>query len=263
MEFRSTKMIKMFSKAIVRKPCKNLYKGLTTSRLGLPDYQLALRQHAAYIEALEYCGLEVQVLDELEMFPDSVFVEDVALVTPNIAIITRPGALSRRGEVEFIQPVLKDYFHQVEVIQEPGLVDAGDILMVDTHYYIGISERTSLEGAEQLIEILVRHGLSGSTVTLSEMLHLKTGIAYLENNNILVVDELADHGSFQSFNQILVPQEEAYAANAIWMNGKILLPAGYPQTQSKIETAGYETILLDVSEFRKLDGGLSCLSLRF
>ena len=130
-------------------------------------------------------------------------------------------------------------------------------------YFIGISSRTNSAGAEQLIKILNKYGMEGITIPLKSMLHLKSGVSYLENNNLLVAGEFANNKEFPNFNRILVKPDELYAANSLWINDKVIVPEGFPETRKKIEKAGYETIVLDVSEFRKVDGGLSCLSLRF
>ena len=253
----------MFTRAIVRTPCRSIAHGLTSAKLGKPENQNALRQHDGYVEALRACGLEVTVLPADENFPDSTFVEDVALLTPRCAVITNPGAQSRKGETRLILKTIRAFFPAVEMIEAPGTVEAGDIMMTGDHYYIGLSERTNLEGAEQMIAILESHGFSGSMVELNEVLHLKTGLGYLENNNLLACGEFLGKPEFKKFNILKVSHGEAYAANSVWINGKVLVPSGFPKTKAMIEKAGYETIPVDVSEFRKLDGGLSCLSLRF
>ncbi|MGM0588759.1 MAG: dimethylarginine dimethylaminohydrolase family protein [Bacteroidota bacterium] len=253
----------MFSQAIVRKPSRSLINGITEAELGAPDYQRALQQHEAYITALRTCGLSVHIMDPDEAYPDSVFVEDTALLTPQGAVITRPGAPSRRGETEDIRNVVAKYFDTIQEITAPGILDAGDVMMVGDHYYIGLSDRTNPVGAEQLIAILKSWGLSGSTVELSNVLHLKTGISYLENDHLLVSGEFIDRSEFADYHCIEVPEQEAYAANSLWINERVLVPRGHPQTRQKISELGYEIIELDCSEFQKLDGGLSCLSLRF
>jgi len=253
----------MFKNAIVRKPCPEMIRGIRSASLGTPDYHNALEQHRAYVEALENCGLEVKVLDADSRFPDSVFVEDVALCTGECAIVTNPGASSRNGEQLEMKPVLESFYKEVESIAAPGTLDAGDVMMVGKHFYVGISQRTNVQGAGQLIRILENYGMSGSTVPLTEMLHLKTGLSYLEQNHLLVTGEFTDHPAFDAFQKIEVDPPEAYAANSLWVNSWVLVPAGFPDTLEKIERAGYRTIVLDVSEFQKLDGGLSCLSLRF
>lgn len=253
----------MFTKAIVRTPCKSIVNGLSSAKLGRPDYQNALRQHAGYVEALEVCGLEVTVLPPEEHFPDSTFVEDVALLTPRCAVITNPGAQSRKGETRLILKTIRAFFPVVEIIEAPGTVEAGDIMMVGDHYYIGLSERTNFEGAEQMISILESHGFSGSLVELNEVLHLKTGLGYLENNNLLACGEFLRKPEFQKYRILKVNADEAYAANSVWINGTVLTPKGFPKTRALIESAGYKIREVDVSEFQKIDGGLSCLSLRF
>lgn len=253
----------MFKKAIVKTPSKSMVNGLTSADLGLPDYDLALIQHGNYIEALKECGLEVIILDKDENFPDSTFVEDVALLTEHCAIVTNPGAESRRGETVAMKKTLEQYFNQIETIQDPGRVDAGDIMMVGSHFYIGLSERTNSEGASQLIRHLEKYGMSGATVDLKEVLHLKTGVAYLENNNLVASGEFLTKPEFQKFNILQFDNDEAYAANCIWVNNRILLPKGYPKAFETLSKAGLDIIEVDVSEYEKLDGGLSCLSLRF
>ena len=253
----------MFHHAIVRKPGKSMVGGITTAGLGKPDHTLALVQHVAYISALRECGLEVIVLPEDEKYPDSTFIEDTALLTPKCAIITNPGALSRRGETAEIKKILGDFYSDVEKVREPGKVDGGDIMMVGSHYFIGLSGRTNKDGARQVIGYLEKHGMTGSTVKMGKILHLKTGVSYLERNNLVASGPFFDSSEFQKFNRLKVEDDESYAANCIWVNDKVIVPKGFPKAKKTIEGAGYSTIELDMSEFRKLDGGLSCLSLRF
>ena len=253
----------MFTNAIVRQPCPEMTQGLTEAGLGIPEYTRAMDQHSAYVKALESLKLLVQVLEPDSMYPDSTFVEDVALCVPGMAVLTNPGALSRNGERTKMRSILRSNFPIVESIEWPGTLDAGDVMKVDQHFYIGISQRTNEEGARQLSQILESHHNTASFVPLKEMLHLKSCVSYLENNNLLVAGEFITHPAFQSFNRLEVDKDEAYAANSLWINGKVLVPEGFPKTRELIEQEGYETIQLDVSEFRKLDGGLSCLSLRY
>ena len=252
----------MYTRAIVRTPGKSFGQGLTTAGLGPPDYQKALQQHTEYIHALQFCGLEVLVMEPDERFPDSTFVEDTALITPHCAIITNLGAPSRKGEIANIREILIDYYEELEEIHEPGTVEGGDILQINSHYYIGLSERTNPEGAHQMIQILMKYGLSGSTVSLEHVLHLKTGISYLGENTILAAGEFLSKTEFKSFQTLRVPHSESYAANSIRINDYVLVPAGFPQTKALIESAGYQIRTVNVSEFQKMDGGLSCLSVR-
>jgi dimethylargininase len=253
----------MFTRAIVRNPCQAMLNGLSEANMGLPDYSLACVQHQDYINALKECGLQVTVLPALEDYPDSCFVEDVALLTPKCAILTHPGAVSRRGETPHIADAIKTYYPNIERIDSAGHVEAGDIMMVGDHFYIGLSARTDNCGAAQLIKILNKHNLSGSVVEMSELLHLKTGLSYLENNNLLTFGEMQTHPNFTEFNHINIDRNEGYAANSVWINGTVLVPPNFPNALHAIQQLGYKTREVAMSEFQKLDGGLSCLSLRF
>jgi len=254
----------MFKNAIVRRPGHSLINGITSApELGKPDYGLAKKQHDAYIDALKSCAVEVTVLDADEKFPDSCFVEDVAVCTKKFVVITNPGASSRKGEEKEIIEVIKKYYNNIEYIKEPGTLEGGDVMMVKDHFYIGLSKRTNREGAEQLIKALEKYGMSGSIVEISEMLHLKNGLAYLEDNVLLVTGEYINNLEFKKFNKILIDEEEIYSTNCIRVNDYVLVPASYPKTKEKIKNAGFKIIVVDISEYRKVNGGLSCLSLRF
>jgi len=198
-----------------------------------------------------------------ENFPDSTFVEDTAILTSECAIITNPGAQSRRGEVLVIEETIRKFYQNIEKIDGDGTVDGGDIMMVGKHFYIGLSERTNAEGAKQLTNILKKYGMTVSTVTLGKMLHLKSCLSYLEQNNLVITGEFIEKQEFSKFNKIIINTDEDYAANCVWINGKVLVAQGFPKAKQLIEQAGYKTIVLDMSEYRKIDGGLSCLSLRF
>jgi dimethylargininase len=253
----------MFTRALLRKPCRNIVHGLSTAGLGVPDYEKALTQHAAYADALRACGVEVTILAADENYPDSVFIEDTAVLSERVAIITRPGAASRQGEEVVVAESLHWVFEQLEYIIPPGTLEGGDVLRAGDQFFIGISARTNAAGAGQLAAILGKHGYSAIQVPLQHVLHLKTGIAYLENNRLLAGGEFVNHPQLGQFQIIPIADDEASAANSIWVNDRVLVPAGFPKTIQAIEKLGYETVPLDVSEFRKLDGGLSCLSLRF
>ena len=253
----------MFKNAIVRKPSQSMRDGLTEADLGLPDYDLACEQHADYVIALKECGLQVTELPALDAFPDSCFVEDVALLTKHCAILTHPGAVSRRGEVAHIKQAISAHYDSVLQITEPGLVEAGDIMMVGSHYYIGLSERTNLKGAQQVIALLEQNGMTGSVVEMTEVLHLKSGLSYLENNKLLACGEFVSKAEFSKFEIIEIDRQDAYSANCIWVNDTVLVPQGYAATSEAIIAAGYQVREVAMSEFQKIDGGLSCLSLRF
>jgi dimethylargininase len=190
-------------------------------------------------------------------------VEDTAVLTGRCAVITNPGAASRQGEELSIKEALKKFYTNIESITPPGTLEGGDVMQVGDHFYVGLSARTNKEGARQLAEILNKYRYTASFIKMKKFLHLKTGLAYLKNNHLLVAGEFIDNPEFETFNRIFIDESEGYAANSIWVNGGVLVPMGYPKIKAAVETAGYKVLEVDVSEFRKLDGGLSCLSLRF
>ncbi|MCE7950021.1 MAG: N(G),N(G)-dimethylarginine dimethylaminohydrolase [Xanthomonadales bacterium PRO7] len=255
-----------FTRAIVRPPGANFAQGLTSVDLGKPDLSLALEQHARYCAALEQCGLMLTHLPADARFPDSTFVEDTAIVTDRCAILTRPGAASRTGEVAAIEPVLRGEFERTHAIVAPGTVDGGDICQVENHFFIGISERTNAEGARQLAAILAQEGFTSRTVDIrgvNGILHLKSGISYLGDKRLVLIDALAGHAAFSDFTIVRIAATESYAANFLRINESVILSAGFPQFESRVRAFGYPVVALDMSEFRKMDGALSCLSLRF
>ena len=250
----------MYTRAIVRRPGRNFASGITTSGLGRPDSGKALEQHAAYCEALIKCGVELTVLEADERYPDGCFVEDTAVVNSKVKVISRPGAATRRGEEEAISRVLAG-FGPTESIIAPGTMEGGDILRAENHYFIGISERTNREGANQLSAILGKHGFTSSVVRVEAGLHLKSDIAYLGNGNFISTPVFS-HVAHPA-NTIILDPEEYYSANCLRVNDYLLIAKGFPKSKMKILDLGYNIIELDMSEFRKMDGGLTCLSLLF
>lgn len=227
---------------------------------------LALAQHEAYCKALENCGLALLRLPADERFPDSTFVEDTAVLTRPLAILTRPGAPSREGEVEAIATALVDHYPATAEISEPGTLDGGDICEAGDHFFIGLSHRTNEEGARQLGFLLSKEGFTVSIVDIRpvpSILHLKSGMAWLGGRALAVIADLATHPAFQDWERHLVPPGEEYAANCVRVNGHLLIAAGFPGFESLVRSLGSPVVPLDMSEFRKMDGGLSCLSLRF
>ena len=221
---------------------------------------------------LEECGLTLTRLNADERYPDSTFVEDTAVLTENGAVIARPGALSRLGEVGAIEAVLRRDFDRICRIREPGTVDGGDVCEAGdigeggNTFFIGISRRTNEAGAEQLAGFLEEFGYRSTLIDirrLSNILHLKSGLAYLGGNRLLVIDELRDFGELSNYNLVGIDKAEAYGANCLLINDRVLIASGFSGLQLQLEGLGYEIILLDMSEFQKMDGGLSCLSLRF
>ncbi len=257
---------RLLTKAIVRTPGPNFAEGLTTATLGPPNLAVAQQQHEQYCRALESCGLTIIHLEPDGQHPDSTFVEDTAVLTPARAILTNPGAESRRGEVATIQEPLSRYFRTIERIEPPGTVDGGDICEAGETIFIGVSARTNEEGARQLSLHLQKDGLKTVVVDIRAMggiLHLKSGLAYLGGHQLAVIDNLFDHEAFGHYQKIRIHPAEEYAANCIHINGSLIIPDGYPRTRKAVQNLGYHVLALNMSEFQKMDGGLSCLSLRF
>lgn len=253
----------MFKNVIVKDPGNSFVNGLTTSDLGKPILEKLFEQHQKYVEALKRCGVEVTQLRANEEFPDSTFVEDTAVLTSEFAIISNPGAEARNREIEEIVPAVKKCYEKLYYIDGPGTLDGGDVLQAEKKFYVGLSDRTNEEGARQFKEIVEKEGYEATIVPLKEFFHLKTGIAYVGENRMVVAGEFIEHPAFESYEKIIIPKEDEYSANCIQVNDYVIIPAGYPETNRKLNDLGYQTIELEMSEFRKHDGGLSCLSLRF
>lgn len=255
-----------FTRAIVRQPGDNFAEGLTMAALGMPDLELALEQHAAYCDALAHCGLEVTLLPPDPQHPDAPFVEDTAVLVAGHAMLTRPGASSRQGEVPSMCAALRPWFPEPAMISAPGTLDAGDVCEAERHVFIGISKRTNPEGARQLADWLTGLGYGTTCIDIRgrpDLLHLKTGMSYLGDNRMVLIDALVGLEAFRSYEVVRVSPAEVYAANCLRLNNTVLLPTGYPALQLALRYLGYQVLTLEMSEFQKLDGGLSCLSLRF
>ncbi len=252
----------MFKYAIVKTPGRSMVDGITAANLGEPEYEKALRQHSEYIKALEQCGLEIIVLDADEAYPDSVFIEDPTVLIPECAVITRPGATQRQGERIAIEEALLERYDDIEHIEPPAILDGGDVLQIEDRFFIGRSARTDEKGIEQFADIVDKYGYSVESVPVKEALHLKSGTAYLGDNTVVLSGEFVDNPAFAVFNNIILPEKEAYCANCVRINDYVIIPAGYPHSRDLVSGAGFDVIEVDVSEYRKLDGGISCLSLR-
>ncbi|SKA81189.1 dimethylarginine dimethylaminohydrolase family protein [Desulfobaculum bizertense] len=253
----------MFSQAIVRTPCKDFAKGITTaSELGAAEYELMLTQHAAYVQALRDRGLTVDVLDPEEAFPDAHFVEDVAVVVPEVAAITNPGAASRNAETAKITDALSKY-RKLEYITAPGTLEGGDVLLVGKHFFIGLSDRTNKEGASQLGAIMEKYGYTWTAVPVPEGLHFKCSVNWVGGKTLLVTEDFAQCPELEGYELLIVDKAEDYASNVLLINDTFIMPAGFPKTRALLETLGKDIVELNMSETRKMDGALTCLSLRF
>jgi dimethylargininase len=256
----------VLTQAIVRTPAANFAEGLTTVTLGRPIWEKVLEQHHGYCEALRACGLRLTVLAPDENHPDSTFVEDTAVLTAHSAVLTRPGAPSREGEVALIRTPLETFFPRLHALRAPATLDGGDICEADNCFFLGLSARTNEEGVRQLAAFLAEEGYRSSVIDvrgMSSILHLKSGISYIGDHTMVVIDELAAEPSLDGYKLIRVAKEENYAANCIRVNDRVLIAAGYPKFRASLVAHGFHPLELDMSEFQKMDGGLSCLSLRF
>ncbi|MEP6780490.1 MAG: N(G),N(G)-dimethylarginine dimethylaminohydrolase [Gemmatimonadaceae bacterium] len=262
----SFRSFSQFTRAIVRPPARNFADGLTTVDLGAPNVDVALAQHAQYCAALAKHGCAIVTLPADVRFPDSTFVEDTALIIPNRgAILTRPGASSRAGEVEAIRDAITAWYATPAQIVAPGTLDAGDVCEAHEHVFIGLSHRTNEEGARQLTAWLAPFGISASTIDIRNVpniLHLKSGVTAIDGRQLLAIRALAKHEAFRGYEVLQVPDGEEYAANCIRVNEVLFVADGYPETHRMLRDAGFALETLDMSEFARMDGGLSCLSLR-
>jgi dimethylargininase len=239
---------------------------LTTAGLGPPNLEQALEQHERYCAALESCGVELTRLAPEPCYSDSTFVEDAAVLAPRCAVITRPGAISRRGETKAVRKALGRFYKTFHEIEAPGTVDGGDVCEAGERFFIGISERTNEEGARQLAGFLSSAGYTSTFIDVrgsAGLLHLKSGLAYLGDGWLVVDEALAGLKEFSDYRLLQVEPAEKYAANCVRINDHVLLASGYPKIEAALGGIGMNVVALDMSEFRKMDGGLSCLSLRF
>lgn len=227
----------------------------------MPDFALMLAQHAAYAEALRGLGLAVEILDPLPGFPDAYFVEDVAVVVPELAVIARPGARSRRGEEDAIVAALSRH-RTTARLEGTASLDGGDVLIAGRDVFVGSSARTNAEGAAQLARLLEPHGYRTRTVPVGAGLHLKSSVSSLGGDTLLVSEPFANAPELAGYHRIQVARGEEAACNTLLVNGTLLLPAGSPRTRESLRETVLRIVELDVSEARKMDGGLSCLSLR-
>ena len=252
-----------FTHAILRTPGRSVVDGLRAHGGAGPDYEGVLREHAAYAAALREAGVAVEMLGPLEDFPDSVFVEDPALVFGEGAILLDPGAETRRGEVERMAPVLERHFGTVIRLAE-GHADGGDVLATPERVLIGLSARTDAVGAAALVEALGRLGRAAEIVAPPrEALHLKTIASPIDEETILTTAAGAASGLFAGFRTIVTDLGEDGAANALRVNAVLLLSGGHPRIAERLDREGYRLVLLDTAQIARIDAGLSCMSLRW
>jgi dimethylargininase len=252
-----------FTHALVRRPARSVTGGLRAKDIGDPTYDGVAAEHRAYVAALAAAGLCVEVLPALEAFPDSVFVEDPALVFGEGAILLDPGADSRRGEAVALRPVLDRRFHVVLDLGQ-GRAEGGDVLVTPGEVMIGLSDRTDRTGAEALAARLAELGRRGRIVEPPPgVLHFKTACSLIDDETVLATPALAAGGAFDGMRVLLTPDGEEAAANALRVNDVVLAGAAFPRTIEMLEREGCRVVPLDVSQIGRIDAGLSCMSLRW
>lgn len=253
-----------FSHAITRRPSASIINGLRAEDIGTPDLDQMLADHAHYVATLKRTRAKVIELPPLDAFPDAVFVEDTALCLPQGAVLMRPGAPSRMGEVAEMEPALRAVYQDVRHITGPGHIEGGDILVTGREVLVGRSDRTDAAGVAELAEIVAEWGHALREVfTPPGVLHFKTDCSLLNEETILSTKRLDASGCFEGYRVLHVAEGEEPAANSIRFNQYVLCPAGFPRTAEMLDTAGFEVVTINNSECAKLDGGMSCLSLRF
>ncbi len=252
----------MITHALLRRPAPTVADGLTTADEGRPDPARTREQFEAYAAALRDAGVDATVLDPLPDHPDAHFVEDVAVVMPEVIVRTRPGAPERRGEIDAVGEALQRFGPVVD-IEAPGTLDGGDVLTVGDRVFVGRSERTNDAGARQLRAIVEPQGFSCVTVPVGAGLHLKSSVNAVSDDTLVLTAEFAHEPAFAEFDRVVVPDGEEYAANVLRVNDRVLVPAGYPAMAGRLRARGLAVVELAMSEFRKMDGGLTCLSVRF
>jgi dimethylargininase len=253
-----------FDHAITRQPGRSVVNGIRSDLGTALDFEGIAKEHRTYVAALRAAGLAVEVLPPLEAYPDSIFVEDPALVLPEGAILLRPGASTRLGEREEMRGALKSHFGRVLELQDDEYADGGDVLVTPNAIFIGISARTNRTGAQVLQSKLKQLGRDARIAqTPQGVLHFKTAVSLLDEDTILATKPMADSGIFTGFKTVLVPEGEEAAANALRVNDAVFVGDGFPRTIDLLVKVGLSVVALPVTEIGKLDAGLSCMSLRW
>ena len=226
------------------------------------DIDLARKQHASYEQALRDAGCEVRELEELDDFADSVFVEDTAIVLHNVAVLTRPGAKSRQGEIESMAAALADY-RECVTIEAPGTLDGGDVLRLGRVLYVGASARSNAEGIDQLRRLVGSFGYSVEAVTMTGCLHLKSAVTQVAPELLLINPDWVDANCFAGYRILAVDTDEPFAANAVWLGDYVVYASSFPRTAERLRNAGIDVRRVDMSETEKAEGGVTCCSVIF
>ena len=247
--------------AVVRGVPSSFDQAITPNAPAQPiDVRLAREQHLRYCSALRGAGLALVKIESDDRYPDCVFVEDTAVVVGGKAVIAAMAAEMRRGETDAVERRLSEFL-EIDYIEPPATLDGGDVLRIDTRIFVGLSERTNREAAEQLAAILKPDGFEVVTVEVRHVLHLKSACTHVGEDLILLRPGYLDEAAFDDYRTIIVPDSEPHAANCVSINGRVLIPTEAPRTGAMLKEHGFTTIEVEISESRKAAGLLTCSSI--
>ena len=250
-------------RAIVRQPGAEMAEGERSFLDRQPiDFELAEAQHGAYCQTLRELGCEPLVLPALAGFPDAPFVEDMAIVLPEVAVLTRTGAESRRAEQTSVEQALSP-FREFVRIEEPSTLDGGDVFLANQTLFVGQSGRTNHAGLKQLAHLVLAHGFRVKAVEVTEALHLRTGCTWLGGDHLLINRNWINAERLSEYQLIDVDPSEPFAGTALTIGETVMMTASAPRTIERVRAAGYEVREVDITEFEKAEAGLTCLSLVF
>ena len=253
-----------YTHAIVRRPSKSVVDGLRAGNGPDPDFDALMVEHRAYVDALRSMGLDVEELAAVDSFPDSIFVEDPALVFTEGAVVLKLSAPSRAGEADLLAPTLETRFGKVLYMQGPGHADGGDVLVLRDRVLIGLSRRTDRKGAEELISLLSELGQKGEIAeTPDDILHFKTGCSLINEETVFALPQMIGSAAFSGLRVVPVPEGEEKAANKLRIRDAVLIGESFPKSRAIIESFGIRTIGMKVDQIGRIDAGLSCMSLRW
>jgi len=249
--------------ALVRGVARSFASAVTASPPEPPlSADLAAAQHAAYVAALEVGGYATVKIDTDEAFPDCCFIEDAAVVLGENALVTRPGHPSRRGEADGVAAILGGYV-RLDHAAAPATIDGGDVMVLGSRVFVGLSRRTNVAGAEAIAAVAEPQGMFVDMIPVGSVLHLKSGLSGLDDSTVLWHRRACERDELTGLRVIEIEQDDPEAANVVRLaDGRILVPEHHARTRAVVEAAGFDTVAVDVSEIARADGGLTCMSIR-
>ena len=246
--------------ALTREVSASIARCELTHQTRVPiDLDAARAQHAAYERALADAGYRVVRLPTADEMPDSVFIEDIALVVDELAVMTRPGAESRRVERAAVADALRPY-RRIAAIRPPGTLDGGDVMRIGTRLFVGLSTRTNREGIDQLRRLLTPHGYTVDAVTINGVLHLKSAATAASDEVVVVNPRWIPQDAFEGYEQIEVDAREPMAANVLRLSDRLIVASAFPRTAERLAARGFRLATVDASELAKAEGAVTCCS---